>query len=229
MKSLFLSTLNDVKLIHSSIEDRFDAREIRSTSLPTKFIKTAFDTRRTNQEIDYNPRRNLQNYHRSDPFISKDASEKIKTFFKLKVAVDEIKDDFLREPEWNDSYTRVLSSTLDKALRIGQNDMDFFQPHLDYLDELLYLRYRLKQEDINKIGEKELKEIILAKDEKLLYKNIYANYKMKKDSKKEVNDDNLMEKLFGNVKASKDNKNVERTVKITINDKILEKDERDKD
>ena len=79
------------------------------------------------------------------------------------------------DPEWLDSYCRILSAALDRTLRIEQKDMDFFKPQMDYLEELLYLRYRLKDEDIIRLNEKELRNIILDKDERLLHKQIYAN------------------------------------------------------
>ena len=194
----------------------------------SNLIKIAFDTRRVNQDIEFNPRRNLQHYHRSESFINKDASEKIKTFFKLKTAVDSIKEDFLGDPEWLDSYCRILSATLDRTLRIEQKDFDFFKPQMDYLEELLYLRYRLKSDDINRLNEKELRNIVLDKDEKLLHKSIYANYNnggINKTSKSETivkANDNLIDRLFGDVKASKENKEVQRSVTITINDKIVD-------
>ena len=103
MKSIFRSALLETKKIHASIENRVDVREFRFARLRDinkPIVKTAFDTRRINQYTDFNPRRNLQYYHRSEAFIAKDSSEKIKTFFKLKTAVDSIKEDFLGDPEW---------------------------------------------------------------------------------------------------------------------------------
>jgi hypothetical protein len=232
MKSLFKLALLSTKIIHSSIEDRVDMRDLRIRTLrdlTNPIIKNAFDTRRVNQYTDYNPRRNLQYYHRSDPFITKESSEKIKTFFKLKTAVDAVKEDFLGDPEWLDSYCRILSAALDRTLRIEQKDMDFFKPQMDYLEELLYLRYRLKEEDITRLNEKELRNIILDKDEKLLHKQIYSNYnnggmlKQTNSSPQLIKGpDNLIDKLFSDVKASKENKEVQRSVTITINDKIME-------
>jgi len=232
MKSLFKSAIAETKRIHASIEDRADVREFRLGALQDlnrPLVKTAFDTRRTNQYTDFNPRRNLQYYHRSESFITKDSSEKIKTFFKLKTAVDSIKEDFLGDPEWLDSYCRILSAALDRTLRIEQKDMDFTKPQMDYLDELLYLRYRLKDDDITRLNEKEIRNIILDKDEKLLHKQIYANYNnggmLKQNNSVHQlvkGPDNLIDKLFGDVKANKDNKNVERSVTITINDKIMD-------
>ncbi len=131
---------------------------------------------------------------------------------------------------WLDSYARILSCALDRTLRIDQKDFDFFKPQLDYLDELLYLRYRLKQDDIIRLNEKEIRTIILDKDERLMYKGIYANYNLGGINKNSNNDvgkiirgpDSLADKLFGDVKASQENKNVQRSVTITINDQILD-------
>jgi hypothetical protein len=227
-KLSFQSALNDIISIHSTIEDRSDMLGFRKSSLEkliTPIVKNAFDTRRINQYTDFNPRRNLQYYHSSEPFITKDASQTIKTFFKLKTAVDSIKEDFNGDPDYLDSYCRILSAALDRTLRMEQRDMDFAQPQFDYLNELLYLRYRLKDEDINKLNEKELRNIILDKDEKLLHKNIYAQYSLNKEIIKTNNvssNDTLADKLFAGVKASSENKEVERTITIKINDQIKE-------
>ena len=73
MNNLFKLLLNEVKQIHSSIEERVDAQELRveaiKSSVNKPLTKIAFDTRRIDQENDYNPRQNLQYYHRSEPFI----------------------------------------------------------------------------------------------------------------------------------------------------------------
>lgn len=156
----------------------FRKKIISSINPSTPIVKVAFDTRRVNQATTYIPRRNLQTYHRSEAFIDKDSSDKIKTFFKLKTAVDALKEDFSGDPDWLDSYARILSNALDRTLRVEQKDMDFFKPQLDYLDELLYLRYRLKPDDIIRLNEKELRSLVLDKDEKLLHKTIYANYNL---------------------------------------------------
>jgi|SRR5271165_6063729 len=180
MNNIFKLILNNVKQVHSSIEDRVDAQELRISALQNlaqPIVKNAFDTRRINQDTDFNPRRNLQHYHRSEPFITKDAAEQLKTFFKLKTAVDSIKEDFIGDSDWLDSYARILSTALDRTLRVEQKDMDFFQPQMDYLNEMLYLRYRIKDDDISKMSETELKSIILNRDEKLFHKQIFAKYK----------------------------------------------------
>lgn len=233
MKSLFKLAILEVKNISNSIQNRINIGNCRirviKASMPI-IVKKAFDTRRINQYTDYNPRRNLQYYHRSDPFITKDASEKIKTFFKLKTAIDAIKEDFTGDPDYLDSYCRILSSALDRTLRIEQKDFDYFQPQLDYLEELLYLRYRLKEDDIKKLNEKEIRDIILDRDEKLLHKQIFAQYNtgglLKNNSYASAqivkDKDALIDKLFGDVKATNEHKNVKRSITITIDDKIVD-------
>lgn len=200
-------------------------------------VKVAFDTRRINQDTTYIPRRNLQNYHRSEAFVDKDSSDKIKLFFKVKTAVDHIKSDFLGDPEWLDSYVRVLSAAVDRTLRVDQKDFDFSKPQLDYLEELLYLRYRLRPEDLSTLSEQEIRNVVLSRDDRLINKAFYSNYQSNNlQSKGDYSDppmrttnetiiksnDSLVDKLFGDVKASKENKEVERSVVITIKDKIIE-------
>jgi hypothetical protein len=222
MPYLSARLLYRIQNIHSSIEDRAEPRAARMAALKSvnePILKTAFDTRRTNQDTDFNPRRNLQQYHRSDPFISEGAAAQLKTFFKLKTAVDSIKDDFVGDPDWLDSYVRILSTALDKTLRIEQKDMDYFQPQLDYLNEMLYLRYRLKQDDIDRMNEKELRSAVLAKDEKLTYKQLYSQYNnggLRKDTSKQesltvggLNNSQGVQKNSGSLN--------DRGVNITIN------------
>ena len=239
--------LESIIKIHSSIEQRANCLDLRSEALHKMqpLQKIAFDSRHINQYSDYNPRRNLQYFHRTEPFISKDASENVKILLKLKAAVDSIKEDFSGDPDWFDSYARILSSALDRTLRMDQKDFNFYKPQMDYLNELLYLRYRLKSDDIIKLEEKELRNIVLDRDEKLLHKQIFAQYNngglMKGHSQSNSNNDNFMKggqpqqsvqvqqddlikTLFGDVKATAEKKNVSRSVTITINDSINEQE-----
>jgi len=232
---LYAYTYEILNALNRDDQTRDAARSLRinhiknAVSSKGEIIKVAFDTRRFDQETQINPRRNLQNYHRSEPFIDKDSSDKIKTFFKLKSVVDAIKEDFNGDPDWLDSYCRILSATLNSTLRIEQKDFDFFKPQLNYLEELLYLRYRLRPEDIEKLDQKELRQLIIDRDERLLHKTIYANYNLGGISKNSApvqnnlqkSSDPLIEKLFGDVKASKENPEVQRSVTITIQDKLV--------
>jgi hypothetical protein len=180
--------------------------------------KQAFDTRRVDQVNDRNPRGNLQYYHRSEPFIDDDLSNKLNRYMKVKAATDMIKDQYGTDPEWFDSYARVLSSAVDRTLRIEQKDGDFFKAAFDYLDELLYVRYRLSTDDISKKSENEIEKVILGKDERMTMKHFYKTT----STPAQQSNDPLVERLLNGVKANADNKDVERSVTISIRDKINE-------
>lgn len=250
-------------LIASGIENnpsRTETIGVRKTALQnvlsTNIVKMAFDTRRVNQETDYIPRRGLQNYHRSEKFVSDDIAIKIRSFGKLATILNQLKLEYGKQPEWQDSYTRVLASAIDKGLRKQQLDGDFSdsQPSmasLAYLEELMYVRYRLTADDLANKSDLELRTAILGKDEILV--SIGTNYSpvdeikigdvskysydqmMDKmlvtisqviaNQKPAQADDNLTNKLF-DVKATKDSPEIERTVTITIKDKIVDKIEK---
>jgi len=207
-------------------KDRIKCSQFRKKYIQPVLVKQAFDTRRINQNTDFNPRRNLQYYQRSEPFISAKTAEKIEDFFKIKMAADEIRDKYIGEPDWLDSYTRILCNAVDQTLRIEQKDFDYSDTQLEYLSELLYVRYRLRPEDIKSASKEHLKDIFLNKDERLLRRSIFVNYQKDMHKTSEVpassNQDALINKLFDNVKASKENKEVERSVTITIKDKIVD-------
>ena len=187
------------------------------------FTKIAFDTRRIDQETEYNPRRGLQNYNRSEAFVSEALEQKLINFNKLRHVLDGLKAEYGREHEWQDSNARVLLSTLNNGLRIGQNDGDFAvnqpaQGSLDYIEELLHVRYRLGFDDLTRLGSVDLRKIILSKDEELIRKG--QNFEITKRDVATQNYDTLLEKLFG-VHASAENPEIERTVTITIKDKLI--------
>jgi len=208
-------------------------------------IKVAFDTRRINQEIEYIPRRGLQNYHRSEDLISDSISNKIQAFTKLTKILDQLKLEYGREPEWQDSYTRVLSSAINKGLRLDQNDNDYSdaQPSVgsfDYLEELIHVRYRLTVDNLMSMSDFDLRNIILKKDDLLIKGGKAQSYlsddkNISKNSYDQIIDkmlntmakttvstkDNLVSQLF-DIKATKDCPEIERTVTITIKDKMID-------
>lgn len=192
------------------------------------FKKMAFDTRRINQETEFNPRRGLQNYNRSEAFLSEAMGQKLIHLSKLKGVLEDLKQEFGKEHEWQDSNARVLLSTLDQGLRTIQKDGDFSdgQPSkgsLDYIEELLHVRYRLAFDDLTKYAKSELKKIILSKDEELTRKDVNHALEITKKDIGSQSYDTLMEKLFGNIKATSEHPEIERTVTITIKDKFVEK------
>src|SRR5579872_2850583 len=84
--------------------DRNARKAALSTLEDNPIKKIAFDVRRIDQELDRNPRTNLQNWHRSDAFIENADQKKIEVFGKLFHSLGEVKLSFEREPGWHESY-----------------------------------------------------------------------------------------------------------------------------
>lgn len=232
--SMKLNTISELfQLISKGTENipsRHQAISLRKDALSSYasngFVKVAFDTRRIDQETEYNPRRGLQNYHRSEAFVSEAMEQKLINFAKLRDVLEDLREQYGREPEWQDSNCRVLLSTLHKGLRTLQKDGDYTtsQPalgSLDYIEELLHVRYRLTFDDLTKLGNAELRRVILTKDEDMTRKNINKDFEITKKDVSNHTYDTLMEKLFGGVRATAENPEVERTVTITIKDKFV--------
>jgi hypothetical protein len=189
------------------------------------FKKLAFDTRRIDQEVEYNPRRGLQNYNRSEAFVSEAMSQKIQNFTKLRKVLVGLKDIYGKDPEWQDSNARVLLTHLDNGLRTSTHDGDFTESQpgvgsFDYLEELLHVRYRLGFDDLTRLGDLDLKSVILKKDEALMYKKVDSAFEITKNDVSNKGYDSLIEKLFAGCQASIQNPSVERSITITIRDKF---------
>lgn len=221
---LFAEIYNDIAEATKNLPDK-QGIALRQASLNsvTGLVKLAFDSRRINQETEFNPRRGLQFYNRSDAFISQAVAQRIETFKHLKSILEDFKSQFGRKPEWQDSYLRVLLNYLDRALRTVQQDDDYTdnQPGVgsfDYLEEMLYVRYRLTMDQISTMSDEEIKKSLLSKDSELT-KDVNHAEIMRSDVGTQSYD-TLLEKLFGGIKATKENPEVERTITITIKDKL---------
>jgi hypothetical protein len=94
---------------------------------------------------------------------------------------------------------------------------------LDYIEELLQVRYRLGFDNLVRMGSNELKKIILSKDEDLIRKDVNDSLLITKADVAQESYDTLMNKLFDGCRASAENPNVERTITITIRDSLLNK------
>lgn len=206
----------------------FRLRKVALENFSSKigFTKVAFDTRRIDQETEINPRRGLQNYNRSEAFLTEAMADKLKSLAKLKDVLGNLKQIYGKEPEWQDSNARVLLSTLEKGLRTDQKDGDYTEVQrgvgsLDYIQELLHVRYRLDFDGLNKMAESDLKRVILSKDEELTRKDVNQALEISKRDVATQSYDTLLEKLFGGVRATAENPEVERTVTITIKDKFV--------
>ena len=214
-----------------NLESRRQSRQLRKVALDTTasgegFTKVAFDTRRIDQETEYNPRRGLQNYNRSEAFISEGLAQRVKNFAKLRNVLIGLKNVYGKENEWQDSNARILLTAIDKGLRTGIDDGDFGsmnQPSVgsfDYLEELLSMRYRLSYDDLVRMGESDLSKVILSKDEELTRKDVKQALEITKNDVATKGYDSLIEKLLEGCKASAENPDVERTITITIRDKF---------
>lgn len=256
-KTTFLEIITLINLGTRNISDRVASIDNRANFLSNlngdaKIIKQAFDTRKIDQEIDYIPRRGLQNYHRSEKFVSDSLADKLKSLDKIRLVLGNIQSQFERQPEWQDSYCRILLGSLNRSLRINEKDGDYSdtQPgvgNVDYLEQLLYTRYRLSMDDVNNKSNDELSKIFLQKDESLVRGDIVKtnnsnlitthdvsafNYEQLLEKvmgtvtqavvnmKQAAPPDDLTTKLF-NIKATEDHPEVERTVTITIKDKLV--------
>lgn len=195
-----------------NVPSRKQAIKLRKTALTSfsssgGFTKVAFDTRRIDQGTEIIPRRNLQYYQRSEEFITEATAQRLTNLTKMRRVLGNLKDKFGRDREWQDSNARVLLSTIDKGLRSDFKDGDYTdaQPgvgSLDYIDELLHVRYRLSFDDMCKMAESDLEKVILSKDEELIRQGVNRVLEISKSDVATQNYDTLMEKLFGNVKAT---------------------------
>lgn len=215
-----------------SIPSRQEAIALRRSAfkqvLSGGIVKVAFDTRKVDQVQDYISRRGLQNYNRSEGFITESNVNKIRSLKKLKDVLESLQSQFVRGSGWQDSYCRVLLDGINNALRTGQdNDQEYSdaQPttgSFDYIEEMLFVRYRLELTNVAGMSDQELKKILLSKDPELGNDDVNHLVSVKKSDVAKESYDTLLDKLFGGVRATKENPNVERTVTITIKDKFSE-------
>ncbi len=210
---------------------RKQSRQLRKVALETVasgqgFTKMAFDTRRIDQEVEYNPRRGLQNYNRSELFLSEGVAQRVKNFAKLRNSLNALKNVYGKEHEWQDSNARILLTAVDKGMRTGIDDGDFGtmnQPGVgsfDYLEELLNVRYRLSHDDLTRMSEADLTKVILTKDADLTNRDVKQALEITKNDVATKGYDTLMEKLFDGCRASAENPDIERTITITIRDRF---------
>lgn len=211
------------------------------------FIKVAFDTRRIDQVNQLIPRRGLQNYHRSSDFITESMSDKIKSLSRVQTVLEGMKNKFGHQSEWQDSYSRILLGTIENGLRSNIKDDDFseHQPSmgsLDYIEELLHVRYRIALADLSNMSDKEIENVLFSRDDGLskhdinnvlkvtksdvgnydynqLLKRIMAdlnqNNMVSKADLTEGSNNILLDKLLSKVHGSKSHEE-EKSVTITI-------------
>lgn len=141
---------------------------------PPEFKKLAFDSRRVNQETDRNPRANLQFYHRSDPHLHPDEEAKLKSLSVLVEPLNQIQEEYGGSPDYHNSYARQLTDQLHNIF--ASEEINAFKPKLDYLTQILYMRYRITPDTLKTASAIELKDLLLKKDETLLKKSMVSHF-----------------------------------------------------
>lgn len=196
--------------------------------IPAPIRKFAFDTRRVDQEGSRNPRKNLQYWHRSDQFIDEGDEKNLKVFARLAKVLGGLKNKLGTSPEWFESYTRQLYDNVYRILRVKEADLDIFRPQMSYLEQLIYARYRLSMENLEKFGEEKISEIILSKDEELIGRSAYLEETKPEEEAKVITKDSLgrstqesiVNAIFG--PGGNFRKDGERTVERVITIKIID-------
>lgn len=208
------------------------ARIAALKSISPSIKKYAFDTRRIDQEHSRNPRTNLQYWNRSQQFVDEEDSDKLNTFAKLIDPLNLIKKQFGNEPEYFESYARVLDGLVNRVCQLDAKDIEVFKPQLAYLEQLLFARYRLSLPDIEKLGTEALVARIMQKDEHLLKRGVYKNITsqnelesravtVKDGNGNNLTQDSVINAIFGNTNFRRDGeKKVTRTITISITDSV---------
>ena len=195
--------------------------------------KLAFDTRRVDQEGERNPRKNLQYWHRSDQFIDEGDEKNLKTFARLAKILGKIKDKLGTSPEWFESYARQLYDQVYRIIRVKESDLDIFRPQMSYLEQLIFARYRLTMENLQKFGDEKITEKILAKDEDLIGRAAYLDETkpessnedkpISKDSMTKTTQESIVNAIFGGAGMRRDGeRTVERTITIKITENVID-------
>lgn len=222
--------------VESSARKAYFESIVKSSSRSEQLIKYAFDTRKIDQQLQKNPRRNCQNWHRSEQFITEDVQIKLDKFAKLYSVLEDIKSTYEREPEYHDSYVRELHGHVKRALKVNEKDADIFEPQLNYVEQLVNARYLLSLDDIILKDAKAIKKALLDKDEALLKRGAYlyrtAEPELQKSSAgnqgfivdgKSTTQDNIINAIFGNNDLRRNGeKKVTRTITITVTDQAEE-------
>lgn len=229
--------------IASSVESSEIASSARKAAFSSilngmSIKKYAFDARRTDQDADRNPRSNLQYWSRSQQYIDEEDQKRLEAFARLISPLEGIKNKFGNHPEYFQSFARKLHESVKSVLKVSESDLDIFRPQLDYLEQLLYARYRISLEDLTKMGSDTLRERLLSKDEDLLKRGSFlnvtgdqednnqkhANKVMVKDGDKTgLTQESIVNAIFGNNKLRREGeKSVERTITITIRDEVID-------
>jgi len=201
--------------------------------------KVAFDTRRIDQETERVPRANLQYWNRSQQFLDEEAKNRIKALARLIKPLEMIRDKYGHHPEYFHSYARSLHDSVKRAIKVDDEELDIFRPQIDYLEQLLFARYRLSLEDLTKKSMAQVYDQLIKRDEELIRRDAYLKitndahdenvkqsaFSMSKDGDglNASTQESIINAIFGKQDLRRDGeKKVERTITITIKDEVVE-------
>lgn len=229
---------------HNSIQRDARSAAMRSIGDTIPSIKKiAFDTRRINQQTQRIPRPNLQYWNRSQQFVDDECENSVKALSNLLKPLENIKIKYGHHPEYFQSYARSLHDSVKRAVKVSGDNLEIFKPQLDYLEQLVFARYRLSMEDLEKLSTEVIYDRIIKRDEELIRRDAYlratsneteitvesepkkSNNVILKDSDKTggLTQDSIVNAIFGNNKIRRDGeKKVERTITITIRDEVVD-------
>ncbi len=219
----FTYTVLDHPQTEEKIQRRATSLELLQKLTPLR--KVAFDTRRMDPN-ERNPRVNAQFFVRAEPYVSTSDEKKLNIFSKLLNPIKEIKNQFAKEPEYHSSYVRLLDEILVNLFKVKDGEIDVFGPQLEYLEQILFLRYRLTMADIEVMSDANLKTRILSKDEKLLKRAavVFERNKegVKTESAKKESHTTSPEDLIKALFSPDLEEGIEKTITITIKHKKVE-------
>jgi hypothetical protein len=217
-------------------EGRSDSEQLERVSFLKELAddsikKVAFDTRFIDQERERNPRENLQYWQRTQEFVPLDTQRKLVSLNKVKAVTQQLREKYGNQQEWLQSYAKQLDEHLSNATMVKDGGVvEVFEPQVRYLEQLIDTRYLLRLAEIETMKEEELGKVILSKDNKLAAKIAAIGVPEKKESAKVDVDQKSMgdalskviSALFGGELRKDGEKNVERTITITIKDNVVE-------
>jgi len=207
---------------------------IKTASGATALSRVAFDTRRIDQESERNPRTNLQYWNRSQQFIDEELQGRLERIARLIKPLEKIQNKYGQHPEYFQSFARSLHDSVNRIIKVNESDMNVFRPQLDYLEQLLFARYRLSMDDLLILSEDSLTDRIISKDENLLKRGSFLHLTggppppaqasiVKNDTNLGITQESIVNAIFGNNDFRRDGeKTVERTITITIRDQVMD-------
>jgi len=201
-----MSKTSELLEIHALIKSASINLDIRNKSkllredLITEYQplkKLAFDTRRIDQDKEYNPRRGLQHYHRSEEFVTEETLNKVNSIKKLKNITALLKDLFHNDDSWHDSFAKTLYNSLENTINDFNKLGNFSQDQksltgLNYIQQLLTIRYGINLDNVQLSKDEDILNVILNRDDELLKKFNALNLKSIKFG---IDDSNTLQTL----------------------------------